>query len=155
MTAQTGTVDELTKKLELMTEVRDFYKKKYRESERQKKTFLSCLPGMVDRCNNDKNWTMEFLSDSCAGLTGYLQAALINNTRFSFNDLIHPDDREDVWDQVQTAVSHKRSFFLKYRILKAIGSPRMVWEKGAGVYSENGELLAIEGYITYMEEKDG
>ena len=41
------------------------------ESERSKAVLLSNLPGMAYRCNYDKDWTMQFVSEGCYELTGY------------------------------------------------------------------------------------
>ena len=40
---------------------------------------FSNLPGFVYQCRNDKNWTMEFMSEGCMDVTGYSTDELINN----------------------------------------------------------------------------
>jgi len=124
-----------------------------RESQRAQATLLSNLPGMAYRCNNDRDWTMEFVSEGCLTLTGYNAAELIGNRRVAYGDLIVPDDREEVWNDIQAAVNEKNAFELVYRIHTAGGMERWVWEQGRGVYSEGGELLALEGFITDITER--
>ena len=123
------------------------------ESERLISTLMKNLPGMVYRCRNDRNWTMTFVSDGCVNLTGYAPQDLIGNRIRSFNDLIHSDDREMVWKQVQEAVFQHRPYQLQYRIQTATGNEKWVWEQGTGVYSDEGELLALEGFINDITER--
>jgi PAS domain S-box-containing protein len=118
-----------------------------RESERVLVTLLSNLPGMAYRCRNDHDWTMEFVSDGCAELTGHPPADLVGNARVAYNDLIHPDDRESVWRIVQAAVAARQPFELTYRLVRFGGDERHVWERGRGVFSPDGALLALEGFI--------
>ncbi len=112
------------------------------------KTLMSNLPGMVYRSRNDKDWTKEFVSVGCYQLTGYSAAELIGNQQFSYAQLIHPDDREQVWHQVQAALQELKTFQLCYRIATASGEEKWVWEQGQGIFTESGELLALEGFIT-------
>ncbi len=119
-----------------------------RESERVHKTLLSNLSGMAYRCRNDKDWTMEFVSEGCSALTGYPPSDLINNRRLSFGELIHKDDREWVWDLCQRGLAEKRPCSSEYRIRTASGGEKWVWDQAQGVYTATGELLAIEGFIT-------
>ncbi len=124
-----------------------------RESERRLSTLMANLPGMVYRCRNDPNWTMKFVSDGSALLTGYPPADFVENNKIAFADLIHPEDREKVWQQVQAALEEKRPFKIEYRIRTAAGAERWVWEQGSGVYSAEGQLLALEGFITDITER--
>jgi PAS domain S-box-containing protein len=118
-----------------------------RESQRSLSTLMSNLPGMAYRCRNDRHWTMEFISDGALQLTGYAVADLTQNACISFADVIHPDDRDTVWSQVQTALEQRRPFEVTYRIVTAAGETKWVWEQGRGVTSPAGNLLALEGFI--------
>ena len=93
---------------------------------------MANLPGMAYRCRNDSQWTMEFVSDGCCQLTGYQASNLTNNRTVAFGNIIHPDDRPVVWDQVQQALAERRRFQLEYRIRTAQGEEKWVWEQGVG-----------------------
>ncbi len=124
-----------------------------RESRRMLSTLMSNLPGMAYRCKNDQDWTMEFVSEGCFDLTGYNQADLVGNAKISYAKLIHPDDRQLVWDAIQVALQAQKSFTLTYRIISAGGVSRWVWEQGRGVFSQTGELVAIEGFILDVTDR--
>jgi len=123
------------------------------ENERMLSTLMSNLPGMAYRCQNDQDWTMEFLSEGCLDLTGYSTADLHLNRRISFGKIIHSDDQQRVWDHVQAALEAHKEFQLEYRIVSAAGTHKWVWEKGLGVYAPDGGLLALEGFITDITER--
>ncbi|MBD0325043.1 MAG: PAS domain S-box protein, partial [Pyrinomonadaceae bacterium] len=124
-----------------------------REGQRVLSTLMSNLPGMVYRCRNDHDWTMEFASEGCTELTGYTPSALIGNDEISYAKLIHPDDKQMVWEAVQAALAEQKPFQLSYRIRTANDSERWVWEHGRGVFNQSGELLFIEGFITDITER--
>jgi len=97
---------------------------------------------------------MEFISQSCEKLTGYPAENLIGNSETSYTDLIHPDDRQAIWDGVQKALDQKTSYELEYRILTWQKQEKWVWEKGSGRFSEQNELLCLEGFITDITERN-
>jgi diguanylate cyclase (GGDEF)-like protein/PAS domain S-box-containing protein len=117
------------------------------DTARMLSTLLGNLDGMVYRCRNDAYWTMEFVSDGCARVTGYAPHELLLNGRLSYEELTHPEDRERVRREINDALAGRRRFGLEYRILHAVGKPRWVWERGIGVYDARGNVAVIEGII--------
>ncbi len=117
------------------------------ESQRALSTLMSNLPGMAFRCRNDQNWPMEFVSEGCFELLGYEPSDLVDGTTPKYGELIHPDDKEKVWNEVQSALRMGMPFQQVYRILAAGGRVRWVSTLGRGVYSPDDEVVAIEGFI--------
>jgi PAS domain S-box-containing protein len=124
-----------------------------KESQRALATLMSNLPGMAYRCRNAPDWTMELVSEGSYELTGYPPTDLLSNLSISYGDLIHPEERQTVRRAVQAALEERRPFQVTYRITHASGQTRWVWEQGRGIFSEEGELLAIEGFITDVTER--
>ncbi|MBI3547158.1 MAG: EAL domain-containing protein [Gammaproteobacteria bacterium] len=114
-------------------------------------TLMGNLPGMVYRCHNDKDWTVDFVSVGSYALTGYTPEDFASN-RVTYGSLIHPDDSESVWAQVQKGIQAKSAFELIYRIHTASGIEKWVWERGLGIFSDVGELLFLEGFVTDISE---
>jgi diguanylate cyclase (GGDEF)-like protein/PAS domain S-box-containing protein len=96
---------------------------------------------------------MEFVSEGALELTGYEPADLIASHTISYNDLIHPDDREYVWNAVQAALREDTVFRLVYRIVTADQREKWVWEQGRAVLDRKGNPLFLEGFITNITER--
>lgn len=118
-----------------------------RESERNKAMLLSNLPGMAYRCNYDRDWTMQFVSEGCFTLTGYKPESLILNKEISFNNIISEYYRASLWDKWTKVLNQHTVFREEYEITTASKEVKWVFEQGQGVYNEKGEVLAIEGLI--------
>ena len=118
-----------------------------KESQRMLSTLMSNLPGMAYRCRNDPEWTMDFISDGCRSITGYAPQDIIGNALLSYNDLIHPDDRKLVRDEIQRGVEARDHFHIEYRAIAKDGSIIWLWEQGCPVFGDNGELVGLEGFI--------
>ncbi|HTQ77805.1 MAG TPA: diguanylate cyclase [Burkholderiales bacterium] len=120
------------------------------DQERMLKMLLSQLDGMVYRCRDDEFWTMEFVSEGCQALTGYRPDELLFNSRISYEEVTHPEDRARVRAAIGDAVAAQRRFDVAYRIVRADGAVRWVSERGTGVYGPDGRLQAIQGLIQDM-----
>jgi diguanylate cyclase (GGDEF)-like protein/PAS domain S-box-containing protein len=117
-----------------------------RESERSKAVLLSHLPGLAYRCQPDRAWTMEFVSEGCLALTGFAPENLVNNKETSYNDLIAPEDRTYVWDEWQRVLACRESFRGEYEIITKSGERKWVLELGQGIYI-GGQVTALEGIV--------
>jgi len=124
-----------------------------KERERVLSTLISNLPGFVYRCKNDPDWTMEYLSDGCLDITGYSPRDFIGNATLAYNDIILPDYREPLWRLWQDLLEKHDTFEQEYPIITRNGDIRWVWERGRGIYSEEGQLLFLEGFITDITER--
>ena len=125
-----------------------------KESERMLQTLFNNLQGIVYKCKNDDDWSMEFISAGFYKMTSYSVDDLIGNSKISFNQIIVPEDRNTVRDKINLALKNNEKFELNYRIKCATGEIKFVLEKGEGVYSEEtGEAIGVEGFITDVTQQ--
>ncbi len=123
------------------------------ESERQLSTLMSNLPGMVFRLLNDSNWTIDFVSEGCRELTGYTASDLTKKEPNYYTSIVHPEDLERLRSATRKGLDSRERIQEEYRIITASGEVKWVWEQSIGVYSEQGEVLAFEGFVTDITER--
>jgi PAS domain S-box-containing protein len=123
------------------------------ESQRKLTTLIDNLFGMAYMCKFDEHWTMQFVSKGCYELTGYYPIELINNKKIKFAEIIHPDDRQIVYEKVSQALKAHKLFEIEYRIITAQGKEKFVIEHGVGIYRKSGIPILIEGLIEDITEK--
>ena len=122
------------------------------EAPDQSNTMVNNLQGLVYRCANDPDWTMEYISEGILELTGYLANEFIMNRVRTFNSIIEPEDRTMVWKETQKALTSREPFTLEYRIRTASGEQKWLWERGRGIF-DNDRLLALEGFIADITDQ--
>ncbi|MCF7890035.1 PAS domain S-box protein [Candidatus Bipolaricaulota bacterium] len=124
-----------------------------KEKEKEMSVLFNNLPGMAYRCENNREWTMKFVSQGARELTGYHPEDLIDNALVSYGELIVPEDRDKVWNEVQQALDSDQPFQFEYRIETKEGQEKYVWERGRGVYTDKGELKNLQGFISDITER--
>jgi len=132
---------------------RKIMERNLQESERSKAVLLSNLPGMAYRCNYDREWTMQFVSQGCFELTGYTAESLLYNKNLSFNDLILPEYRDILWCKWQEILEKGLPFQHEYEIITASGQKKWILELGQGIYDDNGTVIALEGIIIDISDR--
>jgi diguanylate cyclase (GGDEF)-like protein/PAS domain S-box-containing protein len=114
---------------------------------------LSNLDGMVYRCRIDESWTLEFVSEGSMRLLGYRPEDLLMNRRVSYEEVTHPEDRKRVRDSINAAIRSRQMIDVEYRIRRADGAVRWVWERGTAVYGADGRCEALEGFVQDISER--
>ena len=120
------------------------------EHNRQLETLISNLPGIVYRCRNEPGWPMEFVAGECEATIGYAADQLESGEVVWGEDVLHPDDREPMWEEVQDALSSDDPFEVTYRIRTADDEVRWIWERGRAIGPDDD---TIEGFITDVTQR--
>ena len=118
------------------------------ESQRALSTLINNLPGAVYRCKHDDTLTVEFITEWSQKITGYPPEEVIGNHKIAAVDIIHPDDRNTVLTLIRDALNERKPRRLIYRIVTSGGEIKWVSDRFRAVYSEQGDVLAIEGFFT-------
>lgn len=123
------------------------------ESERKQAVLISNLPGLSYRCNYDREWTMQYVSDGCYYLTEYSPDRLLGNRDLSYNDLIAPEYRDSLWNEWERILDKRELFKYEYEIITSTGKRKWVLEMGQGIYNLKGEVEALEGIILDISDR--
>ena len=123
-----------------------------RDNNRKLSTIINNLRGVVFRCNNDEEWTMQYISDGIYELAGYLPNEFIGSKIRSFKSIIDPEDVKMVWEKIHTSLETGYLYTIEYRIITSSGNKKWVWERGRGYY-ESDKLVALEGFISDITER--
>jgi len=124
-----------------------------RASEERFRSLVSNIPGAIYRCACDCDWTMEFISDAIQEISGYRAIDFIHNSVRTFASLIHPEDLAMVERAVHKGLDARQPYIIEYRIIHADGSVRWVYEKGQGIFDEDGNLLYLDGAIFDISDR--
>jgi diguanylate cyclase (GGDEF)-like protein/PAS domain S-box-containing protein len=111
------------------------------------KSLIDNVPGVIYGCLPDRSRTLKFISGQAQELTGYRPAQLINNREVEFAEIIHPEDRETIFEMVAEAVKEGETFTAEYRLVDSEGKQKWVKEKGKVSYDSTGESQMVEGMI--------
>jgi PAS domain S-box-containing protein len=105
------------------------------------------VEGFLYRCRNDRDYSMLHMSEGIERLCGYPASDFIDNRKRGFSTVIFPDDLEAVYTALDQALATRQNWEIDYRLVHRTGKPLWVHEIGAGVLSDSGELLYLEGFI--------
>jgi PAS domain S-box-containing protein len=118
-----------------------------KESDRQLQTILKIIPGVVYRINLSQDHPHIYVSPQSEEVLGYTD---VDAFKYRVRGTVHPDDIEEMSRQVDEAVEKHEPFESVFRVIMPDGGWKWIWERGVGVYDENGEAVAIDGFLMDM-----
>lgn len=116
------------------------------------KTLIENLPGVIYKCKNDPDYTMEEISSKCLELTGYDVNDFLKR-KVNFGELILEEDKEKVQSQINEAIKLNKPFQLTYRIKTKDGKIKWVWEQGIAIQEKTENETYLEGFIFDITER--
>jgi len=133
--------------------INDYLRQRLQDRGLMLDSLMENLDGLVYCCLPDEQWTMLFVSSGCQKITGYSTEEILYNRKVSFESLTHPDDRESVRQKIGDAMRNHERLNIEYRISRKDGTQCWVWERGIGVYDDQGVCIALEGFIQDISQK--
>jgi signal transduction histidine kinase len=95
---------------------------------------------------------MEFVSRGARGLTGYDSSDLLGNQKVSYGQLSTLKTARPYWRRWKPLCGPGLPFGSPTGSVRRKDRSKWVWEQGCGVYSDQGELQALEGFVTDITE---
>jgi PAS domain S-box-containing protein len=127
------------------------------DSNNKLSSLLTNVPGMIfTQRKNGASWSVNFVSEGAKALTGYEPEQIVND-EIHFTDLIHPEDLKGSYQEsdkiVSEAIANKTSYEIQYRLVDANKHTKYVWERGNGLYNEEGQLIGLQGFLTDITDQ--
>jgi PAS domain S-box-containing protein len=120
-------------------------------SESRFRTIVDNLPGAIYRCYADEQWTTLFISDSVESITGHPSNSF--KCRRDCIQHVIPEDQEKFTQIVESAIGARQPFELEYRMIRADGNIKWLYEKGQGFWDNYGNLLYLDGAIFDVSDR--
>jgi PAS domain S-box-containing protein len=118
--------------------------KELEDSEEKYRTLSGNIPGMIYRAKAD--WSAEFFSHSETVCGGYLIEDL-KSGKIKWLDIIHPDDKQRVFDEGSELARKPGTLTQEYRILANDGSVRWVEDHKTSTFTKEGKLVGVDGVV--------
>ncbi|MEK7674236.1 MAG: PAS domain S-box protein [Verrucomicrobiota bacterium] len=123
-----------------------------RAGEERLRTLISNIPGAVYRLRPPPDWSVEFISDVIADISGYPARDFVANQVRTYSSIIHPQNLAAVQNNLVEKLALRQPYEAQYRLVRADQRIRWVHEKGQGVFDQEGKLLCLDGVILDITE---
>ncbi len=119
-----------------------------RESEQRYVTLAAAAPVGIFRTDADGNSL--YINQQCCEMLGLPPEATMGN---SWQQAIHPDDREYVIKETLRTRQENRPFKLEYRLLRTDGTTIWVLGQAVAEYNVDGQVIGYVGTITDISDR--
>ena len=115
-----------------------------RESRRQLDNLLRQMPGMAYRLDNQSPPNATFISRGSIEIIGHTPHDITSGA-IHYEDLILAEDFSEHRKRVDASLARQTSYESEYRLRDKTGAVRWVLDRGQGIYTNEGQLLFVEG----------
>ena len=123
-----------------------------REHRQQLEATLNNHPGYIYRHRYEEGWPLEYVKGNAESVTGYTAAEL--ESILLAEEIIHPDDRADVWDEVEAGLEADQQYDLTYRIVTKDDDVRWIRDIGRTVDDPVTGEPKLEGFVIDVSERE-
>jgi len=116
-------------------------------------SLVSNTPGIAYRRRQDDNWTILYISDGVAKISGYPASDFINNSQRNFESIIHREDSSTIEQVINQAIQFSSPWEFEYRIIHKNGTVCWVHEKGRAIINKNNNIEFLDGVILDISER--
>lgn len=121
-----------------------------RESQKRLTTLIGNLPGIVYRCPVDDLYKRDFIGSNSKNVLGYDEKYFSDK---SFKDILCDEEIERLDFIFSKAKENNSDIELTYKICLPNKNIKWIWDKASIFYSESGEPLFYDGFLTDITEK--
>ncbi len=123
-----------------------------RIAEQRSRSIIESIPGALFRCSAEKNWEMEYMTDSIQEITGYSPEDFVSG-RIPYARLVCPEDIALVEEVVGHRPLPNQSYSLEYRIIDATGCLKWIYERGRVTKHSDDGLPHLTGALFDITDK--
>ncbi len=103
------------------------------------------IPGVIYLAKNDIRFSIKYLNKYVEKLTGYSRDVFLKGRLYP-TDIMHPDDLERIMEELNQAVTEKRTYNIRYRVRNKKGKYFWVADIGVCLFDADGKLEYIQGF---------
>ncbi len=117
------------------------------EAEARYRTLIETIPAVTYVADWDELGSFAYVSPQVEELLGYPAERWLGSTG-TWEQQIHPDDRDRVLAETRYAYREQKAFDCEYRMLAADGRVVWLWERDTVIRDDHGEPRLTQGIIT-------
>ncbi|MCK4576252.1 PAS domain-containing protein, partial [candidate division WOR-3 bacterium] len=110
------------------------------------------VPAVVYSALPDEQSSNLFVSSKVEELTGYNAEQFLQSPEL-WDDIIHPEDREYVWQKIEEHRKKKIVLYVEYRIITKDKKIKWIKDTATPVFDNNGHIVRIDGFMEDITER--
>jgi PAS domain S-box-containing protein len=123
-----------------------------RVSEENYRLVSENIPVVVYSALPDEHSTNLFVSGRAQELTGYTREQFLQDSEM-WPQLVHPRDRQHVWEAIEESRRGKTDLDVEYRITTRDGTLKWLRDRATPMLGEDGEILRLNGFMEDITER--